>query len=151
MKKALILTLQTFQATCSCASVFACNIAMIAINSSCNNRMPPIQYRPILLQRSPSGSQHYRPKLMQIAPAINKIQVPKVSFINFFVFFLFSIFSHTYKNLYKTWMHAMIKLKLGKQNGHIITNLHTNFSANPLKLWLLVRLKQDQFVVTPTG
>ena len=30
-------------------------------------------------------------------------------------------------------MHARIMLKLGTQNG-LITNLHTNFSSNPVKI-----------------
>ena len=31
---------------CSCVSIFTCNIAIIALNDSCNNCMSQIQYRP---------------------------------------------------------------------------------------------------------
>jgi len=84
----------------------------------------------------------YITNLMQIAP----LRVPKVSF----KILILRLFAHL-ENHYKTRMHARIKLKLGTQNGCITANLRTNFSARFPKLWLIVYVKKDRFVFTPTG
>ena len=73
---------------------------------------------------------------------------------DFFSWFFFFVFSHTCKNCYKTQTRTPIALTFGTQKGSPKANPSMKFSANSMmvrELCPIIRVKQDRFVVMPTG
>ena len=98
------------------------------------------------------GSLHS--KLKEIAPAISEIQAAKISIFFLFFFFFFFVFSHTCKNCYKMQSLTPSALKFGTQKGRPESNLSIKFGANPMNgsgVYPIISIKQDRFVVKPTG
>ena len=79
----------------------------------------------------PTSALHI-PDLSEIASSVPEI----CDFKNWLSFFIFSsyffLFSHTYKNRYKTRTLYPIALKFGTQKGDITAHLYTNFGWNTI-------------------
>ena len=89
--------------------------------------------RRFLLWTRPPTSVLHIPNLSKIASSVPDICDFK-NWLSFFFSFLFFLFSHTYKNCYKTRTPYPIALKFGRQKGGIKAHLCTNFGWNMINM-----------------
>ena len=113
-----------------------------------------IWLEPNLLHSCPPARGVYIPNLKEIAPAISEIRAAKVSF--FFLRFFSS--SSSFRTLAKIAITSKRVLRspwnLAHRKGvqrRILSSNLVQIRWMVQELWPIIRVKQDQFVVTPTG
>ena len=86
--------------------------------------------RRFLLWTRPPTSELHIPNLSEIASSVPRYATSKIGLVSsFFFLIIFFLFSHTYKNCYKTRTPYPIALKFGTQKGDIKARLGTNFAG----------------------